>query len=193
MAFLWRGYSRALEASPLLTKCGTTMTLGGLGDIIEQNLSNYRNGTKNPWNPVRTAKLATFGFVMAGPLNHYWYKILDKTIPSKSMVNNVQKMIIDQVVFAPIIVTTFFASMNFMNGGSVKVTSIFANLLLTPLLQDLQTTLENKFLHTMKMNYTVWPAAQLFNFVFIPPHQRVGYVAVILLGWNAYLSYVGNH
>ena len=29
----------------------------------------------------------------------------------------------------------------------------------------------------LKMNYVVWPAAQLINFTFVPPQHRVGYIS----------------
>jgi len=162
----------------MFTKCCTTMTLGGLGDVIEQNLSNYRHGTRNPWNPVRTAKLAAFGLCVAGPMNHYWYKILDKGISGRTMTNNFQKLAADQILFAPIIVSAFFTSMTVMNGGGPE---------------EIKNTLSKNFIPTMKMNYYLWPAAQMVNFTFVPPQQRVGYVACILLLWNTYLSYIGNH
>jgi len=34
----------------------------------------------------------------------------------------------------------------------------------------------------------VWPAAHLFNFRFVPETQRVLYINLIALGYNAFLS-----
>lgn len=65
------------------------------------------------------------------------------------------------------------------------------------------------------MNYAVWPAANLINFKFVPPQQRVGYISMVAIGkiadpqqhlylsfsscflyffsgWNAFLSRMAN-
>ena len=39
------------------------------------------------------------------------------------------------------------------------------------------------------MDLCVWPAAQLFNFYFVPPQLRVLYVSSVTFGWSTFLAY----
>lgn len=44
----------------------------------------------------------------------------------------------------------------------------------------------------MKMNYYIWPAANLVNFMFVPIQYQVLWANMISLVFNAALSYVYN-
>jgi protein Mpv17 len=88
---------------------------------------------------------------------------------------NVTKVVLDQTIFAPVILTAFFTAMPVLEG------------------QSLETGLDNAKSHlipALKLNYFVWPAAQAINFRYVPLQHRVGYVSVILCFWNAVISYL---
>lgn len=40
----------------------------------------------------------------------------------------------------------------------------------------------------MKLNYTLWPAAQVVNFAFVPTAWQVVYVSAVSLVWGVILS-----
>ena len=41
-------------------------------------------------------------------------------------------------------------------------------------------------------NYKIWPVAQTLNFTFVPMQHRVGFVQIVAIFWNAYLSWMAN-
>jgi len=43
---------------------------------------------------------------------------------------------------------------------------------------------------TLLMNWKVWPAANFFNFKYVPQQQRVFYAASISLLWSTYMSWI---
>jgi len=41
-------------------------------------------------------------------------------------------------------------------------------------------------------SWAVWVPAHTINFAFVPPHQRLLYINTIQIGYNVFLSFLGN-
>ncbi|XP_055491475.1 protein Mpv17 isoform X4 [Leucoraja erinacea] len=52
--------------------------------------------------------------------------------------------------------------------------------------------LDQNYTNALMSNYTIWPAAQLLNFYFIPLKHRLAVVQIVALVWNTYLSWMAN-
>ena len=83
----------------------------------------------------------------------------------------------DEIIFSPFSLTTFFISMGIMEGKTKN---------------EIVEEMGRSWLPTYIVDWTVWPAAQLINFMFVPSRFRVLYVSVCTLGWNVYLSGVST-
>lgn len=102
---------------------GTRQSFTGflLGDIVAQS-PDISAG--KPWDKRRTAKMGAFGLALHGPIGHYWYGFLDKTIMVKAPTSAAavfSKTAIDQVLWAPIFTSVFFASMKVMDGKADEI------------------------------------------------------------------------
>ena len=53
--------------------------------------------------------------------------------------------------------------------------------------------LDNKFLVTFILDLAVFPAAQAFNFYYIPPALRLMYLNGVYLVWSMILSYLKHN
>jgi len=182
MAGLWAKYNIALAAQPLLTKSATVSFLSGFGDWLVQNIQSRGEGKwSHDW--ARTGKMCFYGAFVVAPLNHYWYKILDRVVrPGRDLgffgnSANYKKLALDQLFFAPIIISAFFVSMTFLNGKGPK---------------EAVERIKRDIVPTLKLNYCLWPAAQFINFTFVPPQHRVGYVSIVVMFWSCLLSWSAN-
>eukprot|EP00761_Pharyngomonas_kirbyi_P014723 gb/GECH01014753.1/.p1 GENE.gb/GECH01014753.1/~~gb/GECH01014753.1/.p1 ORF type:complete len:219 (+),score=25.98 gb/GECH01014753.1/:1-657(+) len=171
-ARIWQQYLHLLKTRPLITKCGTTGSLMGVGDGIAQTLEG-----RNKWDWKRTLRTGGVGFCLSGPGMHFWYKILDRLFTSHSTVTSLKKLAMDQLGFAPFAISSFFFALHLSAGQSMNETT---------------EKLKHDFIPTMKANYMLWPAANFINFQFVPLHHRVLYSNVISLAWSTYLAHVGN-
>ena len=73
-ARLWSSYNRQLDARPLVTKSFTSF----FGFIVGDGVAQVASGEK--YDYWRTARFATYGILVHGPLSHVWYGILDKHV-----------------------------------------------------------------------------------------------------------------
>ena len=95
---LWARYNALLEAQPLLTKMMTSLVGFSAGDILAQN---FVNDDGAPYDPMRTIRLGSFGFLCHGSTGHYFYGMLDSKMPGTKPVTVASKVLIDQTIWKP--------------------------------------------------------------------------------------------
>lgn len=172
MATFWAKYTQKLAEKPLQVKTMTSFIGFTIGDLVAQ-IPALMDG--KPWDATRTARMASFGLLLHGPIGHYWYEFLDRTImpqASKSTAAVVSKMAIDQLLWAPVFTALFFSYMETAQGRPERAPDV----------------VREKLWPTLKVNWTVWPLAHLINFRFIPSSQRILYINTVQVGYNAFLS-----
>lgn len=137
---------------------------------------------EEPYDWVRTLRLAVWGALVNAPLGYKWFQLLDARVyPGNPTCTQAvfAKMLLDQLIMAPFGTALFFAGMKTMEG--------------TP--QLVVPTLKEKYPTALSANYLLWPLAHLVNFKFVPSSQRILYVNAVAVAWTAMLSHIveGGH
>merc|ERR1711974_24807 len=115
-----------------------------------------------------------YGFAISGPAMHYWYKFVDKMIPPGGLAKTLQRVFLDQTVFAPFVISTFFLSTGLMEGKTPD--QLYKNILGSGALWE-----------ALLVNWSVWPFAQAVNYGLVPQQHRVLFVSCVSVAWNTYL------
>eukprot|EP00934_Nitzschia_sp_Nitz4_P005352 Nitzschia sp. Nitz4//scaffold91_size79674//33678//34502//NITZ4_005366-RA/size79674-processed-gene-0.107-mRNA-1//-1//CDS//3329560097//5342//frame0 len=189
--FAW--YSRQLERRPLLTKAVTSGVLAGVGDIVCQYLSYSHTITHHAdttatltdsfWASIdwsRTAKFLGMGAFWVAPITHVWYHALSvRILPgSRTRSKVLQRLFVDQLIFAPLFVPTFLGGLWWLEGYSNAV-----------ILEKLWEATPS----AVQANWTLWIPAQLVNFGWVPLRYQVLFGNVVALLWNVYVSWLAHY
>ncbi|GIL52574.1 hypothetical protein Vafri_8399, partial [Volvox africanus] len=159
------------------------VTSGGLsavGDLLAQALISQaaaREGGPAPaYDPVRTARMFGYGFSWYGPCQYYWYNLLDWLMPVKNTTNFLSKVAANQLILAPITLSTVFAY----------------NLALLGRADAIPTKIRDDLWPTMQNGWKFWIPAASLNFYCVPLKYQVLYMSSCGVLWTAYLSYTSN-
>lgn len=160
----------------IYTNVTISVTLSAVGDIIEQQYEIYKK-EQEKLDMKRTLHMACSGAAL-GVLCHNWYKILDKFIIGKTTDMVIKKLLLDQVIFSPIMIITFFGSVALFEDDPY---------------QNFKEEVQDKFITLYRAEWMVWPPAQIINFYFLPTRFRVLYDNTISLGYDVYTSQVKHN
>lgn len=202
-------YESVLASSPLLTKCVTSGVGFAVADVVAQSLSGGFRDAK------RTAANAAFGLALYGPLSSAWYGALDAFIVPESpngAAAVAAKTALDQILWAPVLVTGLFAWDMACKGeplfvardekrkrsqpgcdpetGETKGSHTYPRAPTTTVPSSnrgLKGKLDDDLLDTLKVNWTFWPAFHVLNFRFVAPPDRILYINAVQVLYNVFL------
>lgn len=92
-------------------------------------------------------------------------------------MRTLQKVLVDQLVFAPVFMAQLVAIISYMQHQS---------------LERIEEKLRREFLDILVANYYVWPWVQLVNFRFVPLNYQVPLTQIVAVMWNMYISWKTN-
>jgi len=148
---LWNRYCVVTRDNPLVAKSFVAAFLFLTSDVLCQSL--FGVDKYDFWRTVR------FTLVGAGftPSVHAWYAFLSKRFVGTSVLPTLQRLALDQIVFAPLFIPAFFS----------------ANLLLQGQPNLIVAKIQDDWTSTVIANYALWVPAQFINFRFVPQIHQV--------------------
>ena len=158
----------------------------------------FVNDDGKPYDPMRTLRLGSFGFFVHGTTGHYFYGFLDSKLPGTKPQTVATKVLIDQTMWNPIFGLMFFGYLNVCEGKSFEdyTKKVQADLVSLHFLNTALNKNENEPFSRQKTavmgSWAVWVPAHTINFAFVPPSQRLLYINSIQIGYNIFLSFLGN-
>uniref|UniRef100_A0A1B0F0L5 Mpv17-like protein 2 n=1 Tax=Phlebotomus papatasi TaxID=29031 RepID=A0A1B0F0L5_PHLPP len=158
----------------LLTNTISSGFLMSLGDVVSQEIEYRKNLVVKRYDWKRIGQMFLVG-CLGGPFHHVFYKWMDNILPRSDVITSVKKIILDQAIFSPFCIFTFFYSAGWLENQN---------------LAECNRELREKFLTVYFADWTLWPAAQFINFYFLPPQYRVLYINVVTMFYNIFLCYV---
>eukprot|EP00271_Cylindrocystis_brebissonii_P009677 TRINITY_DN24720_c0_g1_i1.p1 TRINITY_DN24720_c0_g1~~TRINITY_DN24720_c0_g1_i1.p1 ORF type:complete len:265 (+),score=47.41 TRINITY_DN24720_c0_g1_i1:150-944(+) len=121
---------------------------------------------------VRSARMASYGFVFYGPGSYFWYQFLDRTFPARNAQNLLIKITANQVILGPCVLLVVFA-WNFAWMGKLK---------------DLGAKYKRDTWQALLDGWRFWIPAACLNFGVVPLPARVAFMSSCSVFWNFYLS-----
>ncbi|RMZ87521.1 hypothetical protein DV736_g5253, partial [Chaetothyriales sp. CBS 134916] len=128
-----------------------------------------------PFDFERLTRYMSYGFLWAS-VQFQWFGLLTRLFPitaGRGTVPALQRVAVDQLIYAPIGLAVFFTFMTVTEGGSRK---------------QVIKKFQDIYIPTLRANYLLWPAVQILNFRVIPLPLQIPFVSTIGIAWTAYLS-----
>ena len=168
---LWEGYNNMLDEKPIQAKALTSLTGFVLGDLLAQLYIE-----KGEFDLKRLVRMGSFGLLLHGTTGHYFYNWLDSKIPGACVGAVAAKVGIDQSCWAPIFMIMFFTYMKSFDGNFNAI---------VPAIKD-------ELFTAVSTSWKTWIPAHSINFAFVPTKYRLFYINAIQIGFNCFLSILGN-
>nr|XP_004208970.2 protein Mpv17 [Hydra vulgaris] len=168
--YVFKRYLFHFARRPWTANIITTGITFVIGDFVSQKCIE-----KKPYNFKRAAKLFGIGTLVVAPMVFCWFKVLDKVVKATTLFASLKKVLIDQLVFSPFIISIMFTITNFSDGKNSD---------------QLVERFRRDYYSTLMSSYQFWPFVQIFNFTLVPTVYRILVVRFASLFWNTYISFV---
>ncbi|WCJ17925.1 Peroxisomal membrane 22 kDa (Mpv17/PMP22) family protein [Euphorbia peplus] len=167
-------YLGMIKARPIITKSVTCSIIYSAADFTSQKLAS--SGSE-PYDMMRTLRMGAYGVLILGGSHHFWFKFLSKQFPKTDFISTFKKIVMDLVVFAPIITSVFF-SFNARLQGETN--------------EEIIGRLKRDLLPTMEKCMIYWPFCNIIIFGYVPVHLQPLVTNCFSYLWTIYVTYMAS-
>ncbi len=140
----------------------------------ERTAQERLSAAAEKYDKSRGKRRAIFG-LFAGPCLGYWYDNLGQWIPGFDIVSLAEKVALDQLVFTPPFLASFFASQEYMRtGGDWEATKV---------------KVRSEWWPTLKTNWWFWTPCAAVNYEYVFPNWRHTFMSTCGVFWDSFLSF----
>ena len=139
---------------------------------------NHPKITQDSIDWSRTKHIAGFAFFIFGPLATRWYLGLHRMLPQTTTSSLFGRVLLDQLLWTPAILTIFFCSTALMRYGPSAEG-----------VEECRYRVTEVVPGTLWINWAVWFPIQLLNFYFVPRDRWIYVINACSVPWTGYLAY----
>lgn len=81
--------------------------------------------SSEPFDFVRTLRMAGYGMIILGPTLHFWFNFMSKLFPRTDLFSTLMKMVMGQTLYGPAMTVIFFSFNAHLQGMSNSHSIIF--------------------------------------------------------------------
>ena len=163
-----------LKEHPIVPTMVSFGILFPTANTIQQLLCAKSENQSTRVNLNEVVRYSVYGSFVHGPLIYNWVNFISRRIPGSTLTQVMAKVIIDQVCFAPVALSTFLLTLSALEGRSAM---------------EISQQWKVKFLPTYLTGWCVWPILTSINYKLVPLKFRAVYVAFCNFFWTIFLAY----
>ncbi|KAJ9159436.1 hypothetical protein P3X46_024944 [Hevea brasiliensis] len=167
-------YLAMVKSRPILTKSVTSSLIYVAADFSSQTIAQP---VSEPYDLVRTLRMAAYGMLVLGPTLHYWFNFVSKQFPKRDLITTFKKIIMGQTIYGPAMTALFFSLNACLQGEN-------SNEIIARLKRDLLPTMMNGVMY--------WPMCDFITFKFIPVHLQPLVSNSFSYLWTIYMTYMAS-
>ncbi|XVE66732.1 hypothetical protein DITRI_Ditri08aG0103300 [Diplodiscus trichospermus] len=167
-------YLGMVKSRPVLTKSVTSSLIYIAADLSSQTIPK---SSLEPYDFVRTSRMAGYGMLILGPALHFWFNFMSKLFPKRDLITTFKKMAMGQLLFGPAMTVVFFSLNARLQGESGE---------------EIVARLKRDLLPTMLNGVMYWPFCDFITFRFFPVHLQPLVSNSFSYLWTVYMTYMAS-